>query len=86
MNMESQDFPLPSAHIMHILQKCSTTKKIRKLHGLEAFNHGLNSHILFGDDSNEKCEGMFKSRCPERDNEGVLKHSRFDVFMVDLGV
>lgn len=46
-------FSTYNAHLAELFYN----KEIRKLHGLEAFNYGQNSHLLFGDDSNKKMWG-----------------------------
>lgn len=84
MKMESQGFPLPLADVTHILQNCLTTKKS------ESYKDWKLSITIKTDTSYLEMtamnEGVFESRSPEWDNERVLKHSRFDVFVVDLGV
>lgn len=86
MKIESQGFPLPSVHIMHILQNSFTIKKSESYMDWKLLIM-VKTHTSYLEmTAIKKCEGMFKSRSPEWDKGRVLKHSRFDVLMVDLGV
>lgn len=85
MKMETQGFPLPSAHTMHIFQNCFTTQRS------ENYMDWKLLIMVKAHTSNVKMTAMKNVReCLSPDalsgTRRVLKHSRFDVFMVDLGV